>query len=111
MFVRGGSILPLVGPVQHTDETPFVPLTLTVYPGADAVFTLYDDAGDGYGCEVGECTRILLKWDEAAGVLTVGPREGAYPGMPEQIRLRIGLVGGPVQEFVYTGEALRVHLR
>jgi len=111
MFVRGGSILPLADPAQHTGETPFVPLNLTVWPGADASFTLYDDAGDGYGCEEGECARIRLTWDEEAGVLSIGAREGSYPGMPEQRLLRIRLTDGPVQEILYTGDALQVHLR
>ena len=110
VFVRGGSILPLADPVQHTDEVPQVPLNLTVYPGADGEFTLYDDAGDGYGCEVGECARIRLTWDDTKGLLTVGAREGSYPGMPAQIRLRICLNGGAAQEYVYTGDVLQLHL-
>ena len=110
VFVRGGSILPVADPVQHTCELPFVPLTLTVCPGADAAFILYDDAGDGYGCEAGECARIPLKWDDHARVLTVGRREGAYPGMPEQIRLKAGLIGGVRQEMTYTGNELRIQL-
>lgn len=111
VFVRGGSILPTAAPVQHTDELPAAPLTLTVYPGGDAAFTLYDDAGDGYGCERGECVRIRLTWDEHAGTLTIGSREGAYPGMPETQVLRVGLVGSVPQEFVYDGSELIVALR
>lgn len=111
IFVRGGSILPLADPVQHTDELTTVPLTLTVYPGSDGTFTLYDDAGDGAGWEAGECARIHLVWDETTGVLTVSAREGAYPGMPVVRRLRIGLAGGPLQAFDYSGDTLQVRLR
>lgn len=110
-FVRGGSILPLADSSQHTDEIPFVPLSLTVYPGADAAFTLYDDAGDGDGCERGECARIPLSWDEAAGVITIGDREGSYPGMPQRRVFRVGLVGGEAAEIAYTGDMLQVRLR
>ena len=111
IFVRGGSILPLADPVQHTDELTTASLTLTVYPGSDGTFTLYDDAGDGSGWEAGECARIHLVWDETTGVLTVSAREGAYPGMPVVRRLRIGLAGGPLQAFDYTGDMLQVRLR
>ena len=41
LYVRAGSILPL-GPVkQYVDEKVEVPLTLSIFPGADASFLLY----------------------------------------------------------------------
>lgn len=95
MFVRAGAILPL-GPVQqHVDEQPNPALTLTVYPGADGDFCLYDDAGDGYGYEQGECARLSLHWDDAARTLTLSSREGSYPGMEQRRRFYIRLPGWP----------------
>ena len=41
-----------------------------VWPGADARFELYEDAGDGYGYEKGEYTVRQLLWDDAARRLT-----------------------------------------
>ena len=41
------------------------PVTLKIYPGADASFTLYQDALDGYGYEQGEYTLTEITWDEA----------------------------------------------
>src|SRR5690606_26429661 len=43
----------------------------------------------------GEWSRIPLAWDDAAGVLTIGAREGAYPGMPATRELRVRFVDGP----------------
>jgi alpha-D-xyloside xylohydrolase len=32
----------------------------------------------------GAYARIPIAWDEATGTLTIGPREGSYPGMAER---------------------------
>ncbi|MDD6051087.1 MAG: glycoside hydrolase family 31 protein [Clostridiales bacterium] len=93
MFVRAGAILPL-GPVQqHVDELPNPTLTLTIYPGTDGGFTLYDDAGDSYGYEQGECARIHLHWEDATHTLTISAREGCYPGMAQRRRFLLRLPG------------------
>lgn len=81
LFVKAGSILPFGPALQHTGEKSAVPLELRVYPGADDTFTLYDDAGDGYGYEKGERATIALTWNEATKTLSLGARQGAYPGM------------------------------
>ena len=67
---------------DHTDAEPDAPLELHVYPGRDAAFTLYEDAGDGYGYEDGEFATVELSWDDGTRRLTIGQRTGAFPGMP-----------------------------
>ena len=57
---------------------------LWVYAGADGDFTLYEDDGLTYGYEKGASTRIPLHWNDATRTLTIGKREGAFPGMPKQ---------------------------
>lgn len=78
--VRAGSILPL-GPVIEYAGQASDPIELRVYPGADADFNLYEDAGDGYGYERGAHSIIPMHWDDARRTLTIGAREGSYPGM------------------------------
>ena len=65
LFVRAGSIIPMAEGLQYADQSPEGPLEIRVYPGADAKFTLYEDAGDGYGYERGEYTATCLEWDDA----------------------------------------------
>ncbi|MEO8750957.1 MAG: DUF5110 domain-containing protein, partial [Allobranchiibius sp.] len=84
VFVRAGTILPLGPQVQHTEEDPWGPLELRIYPGADASFDLYEDAGDGYGYEVGEFAFVPIRWDDDAQTLTVQPREGDFAAVPAQ---------------------------
>ena len=110
IFVRSGAILPWGAEVQHSGELSRAPLTLTVYPGEDGAFTLYDDAGDGYGYEQGQFAEIPCAWDESSGVLTISARQGGYPDMPEEMLLHVHRVGQPVQEIRYIGEAIRLTL-
>jgi alpha-D-xyloside xylohydrolase len=81
IFVREGSIVPMTEPVQYADEGLEKPLEIHVFPGADGSFTLYEDAGDGYGYEQGDYACTLLTWDDETCVLHLGKRQGSYPGM------------------------------
>ncbi len=110
VFVRAGSILPLGADAQSSDEQARLPLDIVVFPGADGSFTLYNDAGDGYGYEQGECAHIPVRWDDQSGVLTLGAREGSFPGMPGEVPLRVSLAGHQPQDVRYTGESLALHL-
>ena len=65
IFVRAGSILPVAAPGLCTDEMEGTDICLRVYPGADGRFTLYEDAGDGYGYEKGEYCLTYLTYDDA----------------------------------------------
>ena len=84
LFVRAGSIIPLGPVIQSTRESANQPIELRIYPGADAHFTLYADAGDGYGYEQGEFSLTPLHWDETSQQLHIGVCQGHYPGMPLQ---------------------------
>ena len=85
-------------------------LEIRIYTGADARFTLYDDAGDGYGYEQGEYARCTLGWSEADASLHISAREGSYHGMAQEqtLRIRVFRPGTePAEQTVrYTGEPL-----
>ena len=103
LFVRAGAVIP-TGPVmQYADEIEHPPLLLTIYPGSDGAFTLYDDEGDGYGYENGVQARIPFVWDDGARRLTIGPRSGSYPGMAPSRQLTVRLMGGKEVTLQYTG--------
>ncbi len=84
LHVKAGSIVPTGPEIMYTDEKPADPITLWVYAGADGAFTLYEDDGLTYGYEKGAFARIPLRWNDAARTLTIGKREGAFPGMQKQ---------------------------
>jgi alpha-D-xyloside xylohydrolase len=121
LYVRAGSILPLGPEIQYTTEKLDAPVDLRIYGGANGDFTLYDDAGDGYGYANGAQTTIALHWDDASGTLTIGARQGTYPGMAQQQRFRLHFVSKNEgvgfednafgKEVTYTGAAIKVSMR
>jgi alpha-D-xyloside xylohydrolase len=81
IHVRAGSIVPTGPELAYTDEKPADPIVLWVYAGADGAFTLYEDDGLTYGYEKGASARIPLRWNDASRTLTIGKRDGTFPGM------------------------------
>jgi len=112
VFVRAGSILPLGPARQYADEQSVAPTELRIYPGSNGSFTLYDDEGDGYGYEQGRHATIELRWDDRRHTLTLGARQGTYPGMHAVQRFTVtcgaGQPGSAAQVIRYTGSALTV---
>nr|WP_320058149.1 TIM-barrel domain-containing protein [uncultured Bacteroides sp.] len=80
LFIRAGSIVPMGPIVQYTGEKTADTLEIRVYKGADGSFDLYEDEGDNYNYEKGKCTVIPFKWDDKQQSLTIGNRQGDYPG-------------------------------
>ena len=64
VFVRAGSILPVMEPQGSTAEMERSEIELRVYAGADGTFSLYEDAGDGYGYEKGEYCVTEITYTE-----------------------------------------------
>ncbi|HEX3730335.1 MAG TPA: DUF5110 domain-containing protein, partial [Opitutaceae bacterium] len=63
-----------------------------VYRGADGDFSLYEDEGDNYDYERGAFSTIPFHWNEAAKTLSIGARQGRYPGMVPRRIFRIVVV-------------------
>ena len=78
--LRAGSILPLGPAIEYAGQTTD-PIELRIYPGANGEFNLYEDEGDSYRYEKGAHAIIPIQWDDATRTLTVGARQGSYPGM------------------------------
>jgi alpha-D-xyloside xylohydrolase len=88
LYVRAGSIIPYGPKIQFATES-VDPIELRVYRGADGDFTLYEDEGDNYNYEKGAYATIPFHWDEKTQVLTIGARQGKFPGMLEKRTFRI----------------------
>jgi alpha-D-xyloside xylohydrolase len=115
LYVRAGSIVPLGPVVEHTGQHPDAPWEIRVYPGADAVFTLYEDDGETYRYERGERATTMLRWDDARRTLKIGARQGRYPGMVAQRELRVRVMAVPGQaeqarSVRYDGRPIALHL-
>lgn len=83
VFVREGSILPTVEGIQYASQKPEKPMKITVYPGADSEFTLYEDEGNNYHFEQGAYATTVFKWNDRKHEFIAAARQGSYPGMEE----------------------------
>ena len=110
MFVRAGSILPLGPEMQYVGEKVWDNLELRIYPGANGTFTLYEDEGDNYNYEKGQYATIVFQWNDSKKTLTIGTRQGSYPGMLQQRRFTIVLPTGQSKQIDYDGTEQKVML-
>jgi alpha-D-xyloside xylohydrolase len=98
------------------------PIDLRVYGGANGDFTLYEDEGDNYDYEHGARAVIPIHWDDKSSALTIGAREGSFPGMLEHRTFRVVIVrdghgigigssSAPDATVAYEGNATSVHVQ
>jgi alpha-D-xyloside xylohydrolase len=119
LFVRAGSVVPFGPEIEYADESPAGPIELRVFRGADGQFDLYQDEGDTYNYEKGSHSVIPLRWSETEKTLTIGDRQGQYPGMPKDLAFNIVWVtpghgvgetveSNPDKVVTYSGKAISV---
>jgi alpha-glucosidase (family GH31 glycosyl hydrolase) len=107
LYVRAGSILPL-GPVkQFAAEKVDGPLSLSIYPGADASFLLYEDDGASFNYRQGEWMGIQMTWDDALRTLHLhlAPGSRMIPPKPRAIRVQLAET---TRNLVFDGNPLEV---
>ena len=90
IYVRAGSILPL-GPIkQYTAEKVNAPLSISIYPGADDSFLLYEDDGTTFNYRRGEWIGTQITWNDAQQSLTLDLAAGSgKPRARTDIQLRL----------------------
>ncbi len=89
LYVRSGSIVPMGPDMQWSGEKPADDITLYVYAGDNGEFTLYEDEDLNYNYEKGAYATIPMKWDDAAGTITIGDRNGEFPGMLQSRKFNV----------------------
>lgn len=89
IYVRAGSIVPMGPSVQHVSEKSGAPYEIRIYPGADATFTLYEDDNETYDYEKGQRATVEMNWDDDSRTLTIGERNGSFPGMVKSREFRV----------------------
>ncbi|MBS1855666.1 MAG: glycoside hydrolase family 31 protein [Acidobacteria bacterium] len=110
LYVRAGAVIPL-GPVkQHTAEQVDAPIALTVYPGADGAFSLYEDDGVSFDYRNGRFMRLNIAWNDGRRRLTMRLAPGAKMLAPRR-RFTVEIAGQPaVREIVFSGQPVAVNL-
>jgi|CZKR01.1.fsa_nt_gi alpha-glucosidase (family GH31 glycosyl hydrolase) len=107
LYVREGSILPL-GPVkQFTGEIVEEPLSVSIYPGADASFLLYEDDGSSFNYRKGEWMGIQMEWNDARRILSLHLAPGSRLLPPESRAIAVK-VAGTTHSVTFDGKPVQV---
>ena len=112
LHVRAGAIIPM-GPVkQYTDEPVDAPLDVTVYPGADGAFTLYEDDGKTFAHKSGDFMRLAMTWNDATRrfAVALAPGSRMRPPSPRPLDVRLA-TSAAAQRIVFEGKPVEVVLR
>jgi alpha-D-xyloside xylohydrolase len=121
LYVKAGAIVPVGPSVQYATEKKWNELEIRIYPGANGKFVLYEDENDNYNYEKGIYSTITFSWDDAKKTLAIGDRNGSFPGMLNERKFNVVLVGvnkgagdnlavQPDKQITYTGKKLSVKL-
>lgn len=109
LYVRAGSILPL-GPVrQFVSEKSDQPYSITVYPGADATFLLYEDDGSSFAYRNGQWTGVQMNWSDSRRRLTLRLSEESRMLPPTRRDFEVKLARSTISRTVtFQGEPVEV---
>ena len=93
LYAVSGSIIPFGPDMQWSAEKPAEVINLYVYTGNDGSFKLYEDEDLNYNYEKGAYAIIPMTWNEATSTLTIGERQGEFPGMLKNRKFNVVKVG------------------
>jgi alpha-glucosidase (family GH31 glycosyl hydrolase) len=109
LFVRAGTILPL-GPVkQYAEEKVDQPLSVSIHPGADASFLLYEDDGSSFDYRKGMWMGMQMVWHDARRVLKLSLANGSRILPPLRRSIEVNL-GQSTRTVVFDGHPVEVSL-
>ncbi|MEP6674426.1 MAG: glycoside hydrolase family 31 protein [Ferruginibacter sp.] len=89
LYIKAGAIIPFGPEVQYATEKKWDDLEIRIYPGANGKFVLYEDENDNYNYEKGIYSTISFQWNDKTKTLTIGDRNGSFPGMLENRKFNL----------------------
>lgn len=119
LFIKGGSIIPISPAVQYSMDKSELPLTIVIYGGKDAEFTLYEDDGISYDYENDEYCKIKFNYIEDDRSLIVSNREGRYNKLNSRVfriimakkgHELLDMLDNTAKEITYVGKEINVKL-
>jgi alpha-D-xyloside xylohydrolase len=113
LFIPAGSIIPMSPVMQYVDEKPDAPYEIRIYRGASCSFALYEDAGDGYDYEKGECALVSLSWNDQQNEFVVSRRSGSFPGLVQSREYELIFISDGYREtrkVLYRGDEIKLSL-
>nr|WP_262487504.1 TIM-barrel domain-containing protein [Formosa haliotis] len=111
LFVKAGSIIPFGPKVQYATQETNEPITIKVYPGADAQFTLYFDDSETYDYEKGAYSEIHLNYSETEKTLQIKKGQDSYIDFSANpMNFKVELIGGQIQTISFNGAETQLKL-
>jgi alpha-glucosidase (family GH31 glycosyl hydrolase) len=109
LYIRAGSILPLAPVKQHVYEKTDQPLSMSIYPGADASFLLYEDDGKSFDYRKGEWMGLQMSWNDSQRVLNLRLAESSrmLPSMRQKFEVKLNETR---KELEFSGKPLKIQL-
>jgi alpha-glucosidase/alpha-D-xyloside xylohydrolase len=109
LFVQAGAIVPM-GPVkQYTAEPVDGPLTVTVYPGTDGSFDMFEDDGKSFEYRRGGWMGISFKWADRDRRLTMALTPGSRMRAPMVRDIEVRVAGEQaIQKTKFSGKPVSV---
>ncbi|MEO8369365.1 MAG: TIM-barrel domain-containing protein [Candidatus Solibacter sp.] len=105
LYARAGAIVPM-GPVkQYTAEKVEGPTTVTVYPGANGAFLMYEDDGASFAHRKGEWMGMQMAWNNARKTLSVRLANGSKLLGKRDLEVKMG---SAVKKASFEGRAVEV---
>jgi len=107
LYVRAGSILPL-GPIkQYTAERVDQPLSISLYPGTDGSFLLYEDDGISFNHRRGDWMGIQMAWNNTRRSLALDLATGSRMLPPVRRNIEVNL-GQNRRTVMFDGNPIKV---
>jgi alpha-glucosidase/alpha-D-xyloside xylohydrolase len=110
LFVREGAILPL-GPVrQYVTEPVSENLSITIYPGEDGSWLLYEDDGVSFDYRNGGWMGMQIDWSEAQRSLKLHLVGGSRMLAPKSRNMQVSVLGRASRAVTFDGRPLELKL-
>jgi alpha-glucosidase len=96
VYARAGAIVPMQPVNANAGQQLANPLVITLFPGAESRFALYEDAGNSTAYQKGEFCKTAIEWqggESSTRTLRINPVEGSYPGMLTERQYEIHVAG------------------
>lgn len=96
VFAKAGAIVPRTILEPHSNKVEASKeMIVTVFPGADNTFTLYEDEGEYYNYENGRCvtTEMIFDYADKKAVFSIKPAQGDKSLIPAVRKWNIELRG------------------
>jgi alpha-glucosidase/alpha-D-xyloside xylohydrolase len=105
IYVRAGAVIPTGEVKQWVYQPTTEPMTLTVYPGAAGVSSLYEDDGLSYAREDGDFTRTAMLWNNSTRTITLrASRTGG------ERKFMVAIAGSTAKQILFSARETNVKL-